>query len=415
MAGVPLSDTQDRANFFQQTILNNLRYWQAWLQANQANVSAMDRERTNMVRAISYAYNFEPCWPLVLELVQTLSPFMERRGHWESWNWALTRAVKTAARLGDTSAQVTLSILLARLLFQQSRPKESTHYYRRAIRLARQMGDQFNEARACSNLGYHFIEHGQWHRAEVLCCHALTLFEALDSDHGRAHTENHLGVLYTRQHRWQKAQHHLEQACNIWQAMDDDHGLMRGYLNLGLLYIDAEQPSQALSYLEKALQLAQQTGENIDIGIIHTNMGKAYRLLEDWEKAEEYTKQAEAIFQSYSNLAELSRAWNGLGLIYCRQDRWDEAISYLEKSLDVWRSLGIKFEEVELLLDIGECELLRGNRTEAATRLQEIEHLIGSDPERGPYRHFQPRLEKYRRDLTERKQQNSPQPAHDCN
>lgn len=400
MASIPLTDPQSRAKFFHESILNNLHYWQTRLEAKINDVATLDREYNGMVKAISFALNLDRAWPVAFQLIVTLSPFMERRGYWNTWQWVLPRSLETANRLADMPAEVTLSALLARLLFQQSRFKEGTACYRRTIHLARQIGDQFNEARACTNLGYHFIEQGYWHRAEVLCCHALRLFEMLDSDHGRAHTENHLGILYTRQYRWREAQQHLERACSIWQAMGDHHGLMRGYLNLGGLYNDAEESDEALRYLEKALQLAQQTGESIDIGIIHTNIGKSYRLLGTWEQAEVHTRQAEVIFQSYSDLVELSRAWNGLGLIYCQQDRWTEAILYLEKSLEVWRSLGIKFEEVEVLLDISECELLRGNKTEAATRLQEVEQLIGADPQRGPYRHLQPRLEKYRRSLT---------------
>lgn len=236
MASISLTDVPGRANFFRQTVLNNLRYWQGWLETNLNQATALDRERNAIAKALSFAFDLDPAWPVVFELVTTLSPLMERRGHWDLWQWVLTRALETAQRMEDRAAEVTLSALLARLLFQQSRYKEAVCHYRRTIRLARQIGDQFNEARACTNLGYHFIEQGRWQRAEVLCCYALCLFEAIDSDHGRAHTENHLGILYTRRHRWPEARQHLERACNIWQAMGDDHGSMRGYLNLGGLY-----------------------------------------------------------------------------------------------------------------------------------------------------------------------------------
>jgi hypothetical protein len=57
-----------------------------------------------------------------------------------------------------------------------------------------------NTTAACRNF---------WQRDKVLCCHALEIFEALDSDHGRAHTENHLGVLHYRRREWEQAEQHL--------------------------------------------------------------------------------------------------------------------------------------------------------------------------------------------------------------
>lgn len=399
MANISLTDTPSRANFFRQTILTNLRYWQTWLEANSADMPALDRERNAIVKAISFALKIEDDWPSVFALITTLSPLMERRGHWDMWHWVLTRSLEAAQRVKDAAAEVTLSALLARLLFQQSRFKEAVACYQRTIRLARQIGDQFNEARACTNLGYHFIEQGHWQRAEVLCCHALALFQQLDSDHGRAHTENHLGILYTRQHRWEQAQHHLERACKIWQAMGDQHGLMRVYLNFGFLCVVTKQPERALSYLEKALQQSQQTGEFISIGRVYINKGKAYRLLGDLTQAGDFLRQAETIFQQHSNLAELARTWNELGLTYFQQEEWPQAICYLEKSLEAWRNLGVQYEEIEVLLDIGECEIMRGADLEATRRLQEVEHLISQTSAQNLYSHLQPRLDRYHRAL----------------
>ncbi|MCB0177560.1 MAG: tetratricopeptide repeat protein, partial [Anaerolineae bacterium] len=323
MAYLSLTDTEQRTAFFRASALRNLHYWQARLTTNTDLLPP--EEHNNLLRAVKMALPLDEAWPLLYDIVTGVSPLLERRGRWEAGHWAISHALEAARRRHDSAAEVTLSALTARLLFQQSRYPESVRAYRRVIRLARSIGDRFNEARACTNLGFHFAERGCWQRAEVLCCHALQLFEKLNSAHGRAHTENHLGFLYTRQHQWEKAQYHLERACNIWQTMGDEHGLMRGYLNSGGLYNDAGQPDLALYYLKKALQLALQTGENIAIGRVYINIGKAYRLAKNFDKAEVCVRQAQDIFQQYSNLSELTRAWSELGVLYCQQERWPEA------------------------------------------------------------------------------------------
>ena len=228
---VALTTQTQRADKFNQMILGSLKYWQDWLQAKFANVAAVDRERDKIVKSISFALDLDAAWPVARELIITFSPYMERRGYWDTWNWVLSRSIKAAHRLGDAEGAATLSALFARLLRRQSRFRESIAYYRRAIHLSRHIGDNYNEARACTNLGYYYIDQGYWHRAELLCCHALTLFEQLDNNHGRAHTENHLGLLYTQQCLWDKAQRHLEQACAVWESMRDAHGLMYPCIN----------------------------------------------------------------------------------------------------------------------------------------------------------------------------------------
>ena len=237
MAVVSLIDNQSRTKFFHETVVRNLEFWLDWLdEVKDADIEVLFYERNNIVRAIIFALELgAPAWLLTRQLVTTFSPYMERRGQWDTWSRILRQSVHNADKLEDMPGIATLSTLLARLLFWQNRFRESTSYYRRAIKRARQIADPFIEARACSNLGYYYTEHGCWDRAKVLCCYALALFEQINSDHGRAHTENHLGILYTWQQEWAKAQLHLERACAIWQKMGDDFGLMNGYNNLGRL------------------------------------------------------------------------------------------------------------------------------------------------------------------------------------
>ena len=395
-------NTESYPAIFRRRVLLNAKYWKDYVNKQANEVEALDHERDRIIKAISFALELDEAWPSVGELIETLSPYMERRGFWDTWNRVLKRTLVVARKTEDMARVVSLSVLLARLLFQQSRHNESVAYYRQTIPLARKIGDQFNEARACTNLGYYYVEHGQWYRAEVLCCHALELFEQLGSDHGRAHTENHLGVLYHTQGRWDEARHHLERACAIWQAMGDEHGAMRGFLNLGALYIHTGKFDEALEYLQKALSQAHLTGEEMAIGTIYSNMGMVYRSNGDLAKAETYSKQAETIFQQFSNIAELARVWNGLGLIYFSQDKQSEAISYLERSLEIWHNLGDKIREIKILIDIAECEFISQNWQEAKTQLNTIQQLIGPNYDDRQYRHLQPRIEKLCRSLSEK-------------
>ena len=264
MAVNGLSETQGYVDFFQQRLQDLLSYWRDHEAVQQLQFAVLDRERETILKVIMLGLDIAPLWSLVRPLIVALTPYMERRGHWEAWHGVLQKAIGVAQKVTDHNAETTLTALLARLSQRMSRPQDVVTYYRRTIRLARQTGNRFEEARACSNLGFLYVDGGHWWRSEVLSRHALAIFEELNSDHGQAHTHNHLGVLYTRQRRWEDAEQHLLQACSIWQRQKDDHDLIYGLLNLGLLYDEQVIPEKAIEVLRSALKLTETSGGHAD-------------------------------------------------------------------------------------------------------------------------------------------------------
>lgn len=401
MATDVLSGPQDYASFFRRGILINIQYWLDHVTNNATDVAALDRERERIVRAIAFALDVTEAWPLSCELIITFSSYMERRGYWETWSQLLERAVTIARQIKDMNSAITLSALLGRLLQRQSYLVQAIIQYRRVIRLARQVGYEFEVARACTNLAYLYIEHGHWWRAELLCCHALVIFERLNSDHGRAHTENHLGILYTRQGLWNEAGQHLERACAIWQAREDHHGLMYGLMNLGMLYVETDQPAEALACSVKALEQAELTGEELEIGKIYMNMGMAYRLQGDLSQAESYNRQAETIFRRFFNVEGIADSLENLGLIYLEQQHYAEALEHLESALTNWRALNNKHDEIKTMLYLAQAELAQGNHQGAAVWFKEAESELGRYPQIGRYYQLPAQVEQLRHSLAE--------------
>lgn len=389
------------ADFFKRRVVESTRRWQLFVSEKRADTAALEQAQGRILRVISFALASATAWPPARQLIEAFAPYMERRGYWDTWHDILNQAIEAAARFDDTSGQVSLMALLARLHQRQSHFREAVSLYRRVIRLARRTGNRFEEARACSNLGFLYIDAiGHWQRAEMLCCHALALFEALGSEHGQAHTENHLGLLYTRQRAWGQAEEHLQRACALWQTMGDHHSLIYGFENLGLLYLKMGHPLEAHAYLERALIQTKRTGEEAEIGNICNNIGFAYEYRGDLDKAEVYIKEAEGVFRRFSNTLGLARSWHNLGYISLHRKKWADAIGYLEHSLAIYRRLNNWEDEIEALLDIVEYELARGNQMQAAVRLEEAERLIAQHTRGRQLQYLNERLEKYRHSLT---------------
>ncbi|MCE7982289.1 MAG: tetratricopeptide repeat protein [Caldilinea sp. CFX5] len=342
--------------------MREVAYWGEHTAVKTIAVSTLDRERENILKAIGFGLAVAPSqaatvWPATRHLIITFAPYMERRGLWDSWHSLLERAIAAAQQVADVAGEITLTALLARLSQRQSRGADVVAYYRRVIRLARRTDNRFELARACSNLGFYYGEHEQWWRSEVLGCYALTLFEALNSQHGRAHTHNHLGTLYTRQKRWAEAETHLQQACNFWRAIGDEHSLTAfGLLNLGMLYVDQKKPEEALTWLEDAYHRAEALGETAMVGYILQNMAIAYRQKGKLVKAEDLARQAEQIFHKHHDVLLLAYTWHNIGIIYTQGGQTAKADEYIGRALQLYRQLGNHYGEERLLEELKELE-----------------------------------------------------------
>ena len=403
-ADVEDAGTKSYANFFQRRVVKSAQHWQTYVAEKQADPAALEQGQAQILRAISFSLTSPAAWPAARQLIESYASYMERRGYWDAWRDILTQAITAAQQHEDTAGHVTLIALRARLLQRQSRYREAVRAYRRVIRLARRTNNRFEEARACSNLGYLYIDTiGRWWRAEVLSCQALAIFEALDSDHGRAHTENHLGVLYIRRRWWAEAEIHLKQACALWQTTGDDHSLIYGFENLGMLYYETERPKEALLYLNKALYQAKLTNAVTEFGTIWNSIALVYRQDGNLKQAKAYAKQAETIFQRFSGTVGLAQVWGNLGMIYLYQHKWTKAKKFLQDSLTLFHSLSNLDGEIQALTDMIEFEFARGDKIQTSFRLNQLEELISKGSKGELQKYWKEQADKYRHRLTQLK------------
>ncbi|MEM7028017.1 MAG: tetratricopeptide repeat protein [Chloroflexota bacterium] len=365
----------NRIAYFKRQIHHHLRYWHQHDAINTMEIATLDKRRDSILSTITFGLDLPDAWTQTRDLMITFSTFMERRGYWDTWNKLLAKAIEVARQVEDVDGEITLSALLARLHQRQSRPKDVVYWYRRVIRRARKAGNRYEEARACSNLGYAYIDGGRWWRSKTLCQHALQIFEDLKSDHGKAHTHNHLGLLNTRRKKWLEAETNLNEACRLWKLMKDNYALLYGLENIGALLLDMQLPEKAINSLKDALTYARLTGEETEVSKIWNNLGRANEKAGNFSEAETYFKKAEKALQSTFNRLELARVWHNLGWLYCRQARWKESEKYFVLALKIYQGLENLNEEINILEDIISCELQRGNFSNASTHLAELEKI----------------------------------------
>ena len=375
-----LTHHADRVDFFQEMILNGLRYWQDHVAVQQIDVPVLDSERDGILNALTRGLEFDRAWPLVRKLIDALASYMERRGYWTAWRTVLERAMAISQRVGDIGGETTMTALLARLSQRQSRGEDVVRYYRRAMRLAKQHDNQYEFARACCNLGYYYIDASRWWRSEVLSLKALEIFEALGSEHGLAHTHNHLGLLYTRQGRFCEVESHLETACELWESMDDNQSMINGLLNLGLLQLQVARGKEALTILKQAEEKCYKSGEKSDLATVLLNMSSAYQSMHEYDKALNYTLRAEKLFLRDGNELGLARVQNSLGLQFHQNDPKRDVMPFFIKALALFKNLNYVDGELDVLANIVRIQIEKRDCRAASIYLDALKAIIQSHP-----------------------------------
>lgn len=341
-----------------------------------------DEARVQACHVLGFGLRVADAWPHARDLTVALASYMERSGQWELWQQLLQQAIAAAQRLGDTAQEITLTAFLARLEQRRGDAQAMVRHYRQVMRLARRSSNRFELARACSNLGYHYIERGHLWRAEVLSLSALAIFDELDSNHGRAHTHNHLGVLFTRQCRWVEAKEHLLSACTIWQATQDQFGLMRGHGNLAFLAVETASYTDVVYYSAIALDLAEKSGEESLIGTFASNLSLGHLKTGNLPKAKEFASLAEKVFKQYSDRLGLARLAHTNSLIaideknYLQaQDHIDYALNALIELHNYYFLFQVKLTKIHLEIQLQNYAIAKQELAEFDTLL--AKHLVG--------------------------------------
>ncbi|MEM7531894.1 MAG: tetratricopeptide repeat protein [Chloroflexota bacterium] len=389
--------------------LRNLQYWQDVIEVNSADLKQLDTDRQGILKAIRLGLeaqgpNVKPVHETAYNLITAFAFYMEWRGHWDEWHRVMEKSIGDAERFGSFKVRSSLSGIFARLLNRQNNyRKAATHYYN-AVRFARKIDDKFYEAQAYTNLGYLYIRSEHWWRSEVLCQHALNLFDSLAHEVGYAHTKNHLGILSIRLGKWRGAQEHFEQACAFWRKNKDEHGLVGGYINISQLLNEMHSLNvpfgmNVFDYLQKALEGAKRSGNDVFMGATYLNMSDAYRLNGLTTDASRCLELAEKIYENLADSYHLAVIMDSWGLLYLEQSKWSKAKEHFEQALGKWQELDDLYHETRTRIYLIQYELAHGKTENARTRVHHLESMFNQYPQTRLYHWHHTRLAQLRQNI----------------
>ncbi|MDD4776719.1 MAG: sensor histidine kinase [Fermentimonas sp.] len=161
--------------------------------------------------------------------------------------------------------------------------------------------------------------------------------------------KRNLGVAYYMESRFDIALEYLNEALEITQETGNEALEARIYNALGNLYNRQSDYTPAIDFYMKSLTLHEKNRDKSEVGKVSGNMGVIYQKLRNFEQALKYFEQAEKIAKELDNRSSLASIYVSLSDINIYIDT-NKAIEYAEESIDIFRELGNRFQEVDATL-----------------------------------------------------------------
>ncbi|XP_068758269.1 tetratricopeptide repeat protein 28-like [Montipora capricornis] len=199
--------------------------------------------------------------------------------------------------------------------------KKAIHFYKLALKIAKELKDRRGEGRAYSHLGNAEFDLGNFKMC--LSYHQLHL--------------------------------------NIAKEVGDRKQERGAYGNLGNAYHQLGDPKRAIFYHKLSLEISKELGDRDGEGSAYGNLGNSYDLLGDFEKAIDYHKSQLTIAKEVGNRIAEGTVYGNLGIDYLRLGDVDKAIHNHELFLRFTKEMGDRNSEAKAYNSLGADYLSRGD------------------------------------------------------
>ncbi|MEV0269579.1 BTAD domain-containing putative transcriptional regulator [Hamadaea sp. NPDC050747] len=166
------------------------------------------------------------------------------------------------------------------------------------------------------------------------------------------------------------------QAKTIFDAIGDLQGQATMAAHLAMLDRFEGDPQAALAGYQTALPGMRDSADHAGEAFVLRGLGQAYQDLDDLERADHYLRQALDTCERHGihRAAAQARFW--LGMLRIRQQRFQAAQEMFAVVLDACTQLGDRPGEVQALRGIGLCYHHMGEKTLAASYLQDAHRRV---------------------------------------
>ncbi len=229
---------------------------------------------------------------------------------------------------------------IAEVFAYQYQMDSAVFYYRKALDILKQAGDNYYISYTLNNLGWIYNNYGNYQKAIDSYDESLRYINKDEHPDDLAHIYINLGNSYHHLGSYYTAIKFFRKAVSICRDLNYQPALPIAYNGLGLAYKYLSNFDSAIYYYNAMLEIDKEIGTPRDQAIDYGNIGALYFEWKQYHESYHFHKQALSIYLKDGNKNDLSVAYNNLGEVYEAMGRYDSSLYFLNLALDIDRETG---------------------------------------------------------------------------
>jgi tetratricopeptide (TPR) repeat protein len=276
--------------------------------AVKANYDALDQERENIFWLIDWCSEKE-LWDYILKLVLGLGYFPHARGYW----------------------------------------RDAVKYWKLGARAAQLLGDELNQARCVTYLGFMSYFQGDYEAAAAYAHRAeISLDAQPEANYQLASVERLKAYVAVTRGDLKKALHMLENGLVKMKAANNPHGISTFLDELGKLSIDLGEYNTAEHYLGEAMAIAEANDEWTEIARVFRHFGELSRLTHQLELARTHYRESITFAEKVGWYDEIAQVKYELAMVEFEDGNGELAKRLMGEALQIFDSIGQQIKAKEL-------------------------------------------------------------------
>ncbi|MCX6250868.1 MAG: AraC family transcriptional regulator [Bacteroidetes bacterium] len=242
----------------------------------------------------------------------------------------------------------TLQSLTKKYISQS--PDSCVKYGSKAIILAKELHDKYNEALANKRIGYSWYLRSEYDKGLVYFGKAYQLDIENHDFLNAAEITNLCGDAYNQKGDYQKAIHYFtetEKSCDSLIKNDSLKNSVKKlysilYTNMGLLYHTLDSVKKPLTYFENALKYAMEINDSTRIAASYCNIGMICKRQKKYKLASHAYLLALKLSRNICDKHYECKILNNIANIFENQDKIDSAMLFIKMARKISIELGDK-------------------------------------------------------------------------
>jgi len=221
------------------------------------------------------------------------------------------------------------------------------------LHLVKESGLISEKAALYSGLGSIYDRKGQNDHALEYFKKALELYQQSGDQDNYLYQLINLGLVHRVMGNYGESLEYLMEALKTGRQVSDTSAIVESLLAIGFVYAFVEKWEDALSYQQEALEIYRQANDQWGIARIHNDMGVTYNLAGELDSALAQHQAALAIRLKSTDTYNTFASYLYIGDIYADKEDFVKAVEYYEKAIPYGNEAGYKTTVVDAHLRLG--------------------------------------------------------------